>query len=296
MRTLSLVISADDAGRTVKSVLRSGLMLSAAKINSIKYRETGIMLNGVRVHTNAVVREGDILTAEIGDDAPAANSRALPEGCARPEIRYSDDDIIILDKPAGLAVHASFTDRDGITLFDLLTPELCGSSYHPVNRLDKGTTGLMTVAKSGYIHDRLRRMLHTPQFLREYTAAVEGVPSPECGTIDLPIARESFIKRCISDGGQPAVTRYETLKSDGAFSLLRVKPETGRTHQIRLHLASIGCPIAGDWLYGHEDKALISRPALHSSRIILTHPVTGEILDIFSDIPDDMKVLFSGRE
>ena len=162
--------------------------------------------------------------------------------------------------------------------------------FHPVNRLDKGTTGLMVVAKSGYIHDRLRYALHTERFCREYRAVCIGCPDPKSGTIDAPIGRDpnSVVGRCVRPDGARAVTHYEVLGRSNGLSLLRLRPETGRTHQLRVHMASIGCPLAGDWLYGEEDPDLIPRPALHAYALDLDHPVTGEHLSLTAPIPADM--------
>ena len=167
--------------------------------------------------------------------------------------------------------------------------------FHPVNRLDKGTTGLMVIAKSGYVHDLLRRTLHTDRFRREYRAVCLGCPSPLRGTVDTPIGRDetSAIRRCVRPDGAPAVTHYEVLAQGAGMSLLRLTPETGRTHQIRVHMASLGCPLAGDWLYGAEDPELIPRPALHSCALHFTHPVTGEDLHLTAPLPPDMLALLA---
>lgn len=127
--------------------------------------------------------------------------------------------------------------------------------FHVVNRLDKGTTGLMAVAKSGYIHDRLRRTLHTDGFYREYRAVCVGCPKPPAGTIDAPISRDetSAVRRMVRPDGQQAVSHYEVLSQRDGLSFVKLQPETGRTHQLRVHMAHIGCPLAGDWLYGTED-------------------------------------------
>ena len=130
----------------------------------------------------------------------------------------------------------------------------------------------------------------TDAFRREYRGVCLGVPAPPRGTVDLPIGRAegSAIARQIRPDGDSAVTHYETLETRNSLSLLRLLPETGRTHQLRLHMATLGCPLAGDWLYGKEDPALIPRPALHSCALELVHPVTGEVLHLTAPLPEDM--------
>ena len=166
-----------------------------------------------------------------------------------------------------------------------------------MNRLDKGTTGLMAVAKSGYVHNLLRRSLHTDDFRREYRGICLGCPEPKSGLIDLPIGRDerSTVKRMIRPDGAPSRSRYEVLEEGNGLALLRLLPETGRTHQLRLHLSAIGHPLAGDWLYGTEDPDLIPRPALHSCALRLRHPVTGELLTLTAPLPEDMERLLSPK-
>ena len=196
-----------------------------------------------------------------------------------------------MNKPAGMTAHASNFLPDTPTVAGALAWQRGADFvFHPVNRLDKGTTGLMVVAKSGYIHDRLRYALHTERFCREYRAVCIGCPDPKSGTIDAPIGRDpnSVVGRCVRPDGVRAVTHYEVLGRSNGLSLLRLRPETGRTHQLRVHMASIGCPLAGDWLYGEEDPDLIPRPALHAYALDLDHPVTGEHLSLTAPIPADM--------
>jgi len=165
--------------------------------------------------------------------------------------------------------------------------------FHSVNRLDKGTTGLMVVAKSGYVHDLFRRRLHSSAFHREYLAVCIGCPQPLQGTIDAPIGRDetSTIARMVRPDGAPAVSHYEVLNTTGDLSLLRLNPETGRTHQLRVHMAYIGHPLAGDWLYGTEDTDLIPRPALHSYSLTMIHPVTEQHLSFTAPLPQDISRL-----
>ncbi len=210
------------------------------------------------------------------------------------DIRFEDEHLLVLNKPAPLAVIPSSLSPVEATLANGLAHYLGpGFSFHPVNRLDRGTTGLMAVAKNGYVHDRLRRQLHTDAFRREYLAVCVGTPDPPEGRVDLPIARApgSALKRQVDPAGKPAATNYRVLEIRSPFSLVALTPRTGRTHQIRVHMAALGCPLAGDWLYGTEDRNLIARPALHAARLELLHPVTGQALSLSAPPPADMTTL-----
>ena len=293
MRTLSLTITAALAGRSVHSLLESELGLSGSLVRRLKLRETGILLNGVRAYTTATVREGDVLTCDISDDTP---TRARPVPMAL-DIIYEDADLLILNKPAGLAVHPT-QDGDEVTLENALAAYLGpGEGSHPVSRLDRGTSGLMTVAKNGYMHEALRRLLHTDALYREYRGIAIGTPDPPCGDIRLPIgyAEGSRLKRAVTQDGAPSHTSYETLTEANGYSLLRLIPHTGRTHQLRVHLSAIGHPLVGDWLYGTEQRDVIARPALHSCYLAITHPLTGERLTFTAPLPDDMQALLGGK-
>ena len=207
---------------------------------------------------------------------------------------HETPDILVIDKPAGIAVHQSTRDLEELTLENAVCHYLGGNiSPHPVSRLDRGTSGLMAFAKSGYVHERLRRQMHTDAYRRTYLGVAMGHVAPSSGTIELPIgmAEGSTYQRAIRVDGQRARTVYETLAANEAFTLLRLIPETGRTHQLRLHLSAIGYPLVGDWLYGAEDRALIARPALHSYELSLTHPLTGQELHFTSPLPEDMRRL-----
>ena len=161
----------------------------------------------------------------------------------------------------------------------------------------------MAVAKSGYMHDRLRRMLHGPDFRREYRAICVGRPDPPRGVLRLPIGRDetSVIARMVRPDGAEAVTFYETLavNEKDNLSFMRLCPRTGRTHQLRVHMAYLQCALLGDWLYGVETPC-IDRPALHSYKLALRHPLTGEWLRLTAPLPDDMRRLtelyFGGME
>ncbi len=289
MRLIEKVIPPELAGRTVRSLLASELFCSSSLIKRLKRRPGSVTLNGAPVpRVNLCVLAGDILAADVDDEEP------IPHGitCGVPLV-YEDDDILVLNKPAGMAVHPAGMTALAGTVAEAVCTYLGGRALHCVNRLDRGTSGLMAVAKSGYAHELMRRSLHTAALSREYRAVALGEVSPPSGLIDLPIAREreSAVRRCIDYEGFPSRTQYETLASGGGYTFLRILPETGRTHQIRVHMAAIGYPLAGDWLYGIEDPDLIPRPALHSYRLCLSSPVTGAQVDITAPLPDDMLAL-----
>lgn len=289
MQTITIVITPREEGRKVRSVLKGRLGFSSHAIGGLTRRETGILVNGKRAFSTAILRTGDVLTVEIGD-VRTPDERIIP--CAVPlPIVYEDDYLLVVNKPAGMVALASSFLPETPTVAGALAYQKGGTAvFHVVNRLDKGTTGLMAVAKSGYVHNLLRKLLHTPDFYREYRGVCVGCPEPPAGTIDLPIGRDeaSTVRRCIRPDGAPSVSRYEVLETTGRFSLLRLVPETGRTHQLRLHMSAVGHPLAGDWLYGTEAPDLIPRPALHSCALHLRHPVTGEPLELTAPLPEDM--------
>lgn len=295
MERIRYEIPPEEDGSTVRHILKARLRFSSRAISRLTRAETGILVNGARARTVDLLRAGDVLTVETGDQRPPKT--AIVPGPWPLPVLWEDGHLLAVDKPAGMTAHASnFLPHTPTVAGALAWERGTDFIFHPVNRLDKGTTGLMLVAKSGYVHDRLRRVLHTESFRREYRAVCAGCPEEDTGVIDAPIGRDerSAVRRMVREDGAPAVTRYQVLARGRGMSLLRVLPETGRTHQIRVHLASIGCPLAGDWLYGTEAPELISRPALHSRGLELLHPVTGEQLRLQAPLPEDLRRLLAG--
>ena len=291
MAALELVVTAEQDGRDVRSLLRRELGLSAALIGRLKRTESGLTLNGTRVFTSAVVRTGDRLAVDLGAAERPMVVEPVPMEL---DISYEDEHLLVINKRAPLAVIPSSLAPGEPTLANGLAHYLRpGFSFHPVNRLDRGTTGLMVAAKNSWVHDRLRRQLHGGTFSRGYLAVCVGAPEPAAGSVELPIGRApgSAIRRRVDPAGQPARTDYRLAERRGALSLVELTPRTGRTHQIRVHMAALGCPLAGDWLYGTEDRALIGRPALHAGRLELEHPLTGRPLAFTAPLPADMKKL-----
>jgi len=292
MRILTHTVLPEEEGRMVKGILRGSLQLSYTLLKSLKWRENAILLNGQSVHVNAIVHAGDAVSVALSERTPRED--LYRENTAAPNIVYEDEDLLVLNKPAGVAMHPKADDAAAPSLAAMLTGYLGeGSVPHFVSRLDKGTSGLLIAAKSGYVHDRLRRALHSSELRREYRAVAVGQVTPPCGVIDAPIGRAdgSIIHRCVREDGLVSRTEYEVLQTTERFTLLRLRPETGRTHQLRVHMAYLGHPLAGDWLYGTEDKNLIARPALHSYELWFTQPVTGQELHFTAPIPQDMQRL-----
>ena len=292
MERITYTVPPEEDGVCVRHILKARLHFSTHAIARLTRAENGITVNGAHARTVDIVRAGDTVSVRSDDLRPP---RLLPTPGDWPlPVVYEDAHLMIVNKPAGMTAHASNFLPGTPTVAGALAYRRGGDFiFHVVNRLDKGTTGLMAVAKSGYIHDRLRRTLHTDGFYREYRAVCIDCPDPPTGTIDAPIGRDetSAVRRMVRSDGQQAVSHYEVLSKRDGLSFVKLRPETGRTHQLRVHMAHIGCPLAGDWLYGTEDPDLIARPALHAYALALTHPVTGTHLYFTAPIPADMEKL-----
>ena len=295
-RTLTAVAAEKDAGRQLKYFVRSDMGVSYGQFTSLK-RRNGLLVNGAPVHANHILRPGDEVTVLLAD-APADKTVVPEEGPVC--IVYKDEDLILLDKPAPLACQCS-PKQPGGTLENRLAHvyrDRPGFVFRPLNRLDRGTSGLMAAALNAHAAQRLQRQLHTDAFIREYLAVVEGRMAGE-GVIDAPIQKEdaATVRRVVDwERGKPAVTHYRVERSGDRYSLVRLRLQTGRTHQIRVHLACLGHPVAGDFLYGAEDPRLPGRFALHSTYIRLVHPVSGEAIERVSPLPAAlMALLEEGR-
>lgn len=289
-RRLTVSITDEYTGLSVHHLLRYKLKLSGTLLRRLKWLEDGILLDGKRVTTRVVVQEGQTLSVRLSD--PTVKS-GIPPVELPLDIVYEDRDIAIVNKAPNMPSHPGpghWQDSLGNALMAHWEKTDPYADFHPVHRLDKGTSGLMVTAKHPFAQDQLRESLHTGSFQREYLALCEGVLPNQTGTVDAPIGRapDSIIERQVNGlDAQRAVTHYKVLGTDGARSLVSLTLETGRTHQIRVHMAWLGHPLTGDFLYGTEIDA-IRRPALHSSKLTLIHPVAGETLTFFQPLPRDM--------
>ena len=294
-RILTTLVPPERDGRRVRSLLKSEFHMAEGFIAALKLRPDGIRLNGERVHTDRIARAGDELTVRVDDPEGVNTAEAIP---APLSIVYEDEDLAVIEKPAGMLIHAG-EGPGGPTLANVLAarwgPE---QPFHPVHRLDRGTSGLLLTAKSRYVSELLRRQLHTEDFVREYLALAEGRPEPPRGRIELPLgAKEGErCRQCVREDGRPAVTAYETLTYFAGGSLLRLRLYTGRTHQIRAHLAALGHPLLGDVFYGAHTAAALGRPALHAAYLRLRHPLTGRTLTFESPLPEELQALMDGGQ
>jgi len=238
------------------------------------------------------VREG--ATIEV---TPPASSRLREEPQPEPiplDILYEDRDVIGVNKPAGMVVHPSFRNATGTLLNGVLWRLRDRPEARPglVSRLDKDTSGVVVVALSAGAHARIQRDARAGRVQKEYLAIVGGTPDPSEGIITLPLRHDPEDRRriVVSPDGATAETRYRVVSSNGTYSLVHCELVTGRTHQIRVHLAARGWPIVGDVRYGMPDP-LIHRQALHAGRITLLHPRTRQSLTVEAPLPADMQRL-----
>lgn len=287
IREITYIIPAQESCRLSTFLRRKGY--SRQNLVEMKKYPDCAMVNGDPAHFNVPVRSGDRVVIRIREThEPTVLPVRLPI-----KILYEDEDLLIVDKPAGMPTHPSFGNYDN-TLANAVTWHCCrqdpGFVFRCSNRLDRDTSGLTVVAKHFVSAGMLSEMGVRHAIRRDYLAIVRGVPQPSSGTIDKPLGRKpgSILERTIDPDGEQAVTHYHVLETKNGHSLVSLTLETGRTHQIRIHMKSIGYPLIGDYLY-NPDFEYISRQALHAHRLRFTQPLTGKALDFVSELPEDMR-------
>ncbi len=290
---MKYIINSDENGRSVKDILRNSVGLSAAFIKHLKFIENGITLNGEHATVRRTVSTGDVLTLATED---TKHGEQLTPADIPLDIVFEDDDVILPNKPAFMPTHPSHLHH-GDTVADALAFRYKAQGlpfvFRPVNRLDKNTSGLTLIAKNRISAARLAEAMRKGDIKKQYVAVLCGVLPQDEGIIETYMRRtaQSVIVRencSAEDGGDYALTKYRVLCRTEEYSLVLASPITGRTHQLRVHFAGLGCPIAGDDLYGSEHP-LISRHALHALRLSFPHPSSGEQLTLTAPLPEDMR-------
>lgn len=284
-RVLIYEIAAEHTGMKIGDFLRK-TGYSRHVIIRLKKTENGILLNGEWAYVGQSLKEGDHLEIHIIEEE--SSEQIVPSELPL-DIVYEDEDLLIINKPADMPIHPSINNYDN-TLANALMwyYQQKGETfvYRCINRLDRDTTGLLIVAKNMLSGGILSDMSKKREIHREYLAIAEG-EVPQEGVIDAPIARkeESVIERCVDfERGDRAVTHYWRLDYRNGYSLVRLKLETGRTHQIRVHMKYLGHPLTGDYLY-NPDYRILNHQALHSWKLAFRHPVTGAQMQFKADPP-----------
>lgn len=296
----------ENIGILLQTVLRQRMKLSRRLIVRLKSVPYGITVNGVPAYTNARVLPGDLVEVRM----PLEQSdHILPQEIPF-EIIHEDDHLLIVNKAAGMIVHPTHghymnTLANGIVHYWLERGEL--HRFRPIHRLDQDTSGVLAIAKNPYVHQQISEQMKAKRVHKEYIAVVSGSLADERGTIHAPIDRSSadpHIRVVIADG-YPATTHYEVVSRLPGATLVRIWLETGRTHQIRVHMQYLGHPLIGDKLYGDQPGCLLpedihppsmGRQALHALCLGFTHPATGQEVRYTAALPADMQQLITELE
>lgn len=296
-RTLTYTIPTEYDGFQIDKFLKAQ-GYSSANITAIKKMPNNIVIDGEWVHMNRKLASGEVLTVNISEEE---SSEKIPAIEMPLDIVYEDEDIIVINKPAGLPIHPSLNHyEDSLANGLAYYYESQGKPFifRCANRLDKNTSGLTVIAKHLVSGNILSTMVKNREFHREYYAIVRGTLDEQEGTIDAPIGRvdDSIITRQVDfENGERAVTHYKIIDEKNGHSLVSIHLETGRTHQIRVHFKYIGHPLIGDHLY-NPDFEYMQRQALHSHKIEFRHPITKKVIEFVTPLPDDMSSIFSSSE
>ena len=281
-------VTTEDEGKELREIMREHFDFSSRLRNRIK-REKLVMVDGV----STPGWKKPVVGAEIRITLPDETSGFEPQNIPL-DIVYEDDDLMIINKQPGLIVHPTKGHPMGTVANALMYyMEQTGKPFKIrfVNRLDMDTSGLLVVAKNSYTQNDYTKQMKENTVEKRYIAVVKGIVESDEGTIDLPIGRPDpdHVRRGVMEDGAPSVTHYKVLDRYNGYSLVELLLETGRTHQIRVHMSHIGHPVLGDWLYEGLNPLLIDRQALHAAKLTFTHPMTKKRMTFEAPIPEDIK-------
>lgn len=290
MAKFKYIVTEEDKGLPVKTLIRRRFSFSSRLMSKLKYQHL-VFLNGEEVAGWITPEVGDEISIKLPEeksDFPAEDIPIYPV--------YEDDDLLIINKQPGVTVHPtkghpSHTIANGLMTYMDKTSQAFKVRF--VNRLDMDTTGLLIIAKNSHAQDEVTKQMKAKTTEKRYKAIVNGIVEKDEFTIDLPIGRpdpDNVARAVMMEGGYPSVTHVKVLERYPAgYTMVELLLETGRTHQIRVHMSHIGHPLVGDFLYGGEHPELIDRQALHSYKLSINHPVSGERLVLEAPLPDDFK-------
>ncbi len=294
MRTETILLIAETEASRIDAYLAANTDLTRSKLQKL-IKEGAVALNGKPCRANSAVRPGDAIRILV----PETDEDRLPEPEDIPlDVVYEDDDLAVINKPKGMVVHPAPGNPSGTLVNALLyrfrTLSGAGGEIRPgiVHRIDRLTSGLLVVAKNDAAHEALARQFSAHTAHREYLCLVHGNLKEDSGTVDAPIGRHKTDRKrmAVTEDGRRAVTHWRVLERFGTETLLDVRLETGRTHQIRVHMAYIKHPILGDEVYGSPAPKLgLNGQALHGYRLTFTHPRTGETMSFTAPLPDDFR-------
>lgn len=294
-RTITYKIEQEDAGLRVELFLRRR-GYSRQNLVEIKRMPQSIMVNGVHYYMRQILEAGDVLEVRIQE---TDSSEKIPAVYHPLDIVYEDEDIMVINKPADMPIHPSMNNYYN-SLANALAYyfEQQGKPFifRCSNRLDRDTSGLTIISKHLVSASILAQQVADREVHREYLAISRGSVTPTEGTIDVPLGRKdsSIIERTVDwEHGERAVTHYKVVSQSNGHSLIALKLETGRTHQIRIHMKYLGYPLIGDYLY-NPDMEWMGRQALHSYKMAFRHPITGEHMEFTAPLPKDMQNVLDG--
>lgn len=293
MSVITETIKSEEQGITIRNYLKDKLGLSTRLIRGAA-KDGRVKINGKVVRMNYVVKPEDKVEVQLSKE----ESQDIQPEPMDLSIVFENEDVLVVNKPPYMVCHptrshVTGTLANGVLYYFKETGQNC--IVRLVNRLDMNTSGIVIIAKNQYAHMFLSKAMGNDSFKKKYKAIVHGKLTSQSGTLDLPIYRptEDSIKRVVDERGQRSITHYKVIKASEHISLVELQLETGRTHQIRVHLNHIGHPIVGDTLYGIEGDNLMERQALHAYAVEFPNPKTSEIISLSVDIPEDMHRLLN---